>query len=66
MSLPSIVLAPFAGAHNLLGVGYGGRLVDALLERVSDQGSRHNMVTTDPTVDITQQVLPLFNGDATL
>ena len=24
------------------------------------------MVTVDPTVDITQQVLPLLNGDATL
>ena len=24
------------------------------------------MVTTDPTVDIAQQTLPLFNGDAAL
>ena len=66
MSLSSVVLTPFAGAHNLLGVGYCGRLVEALSERVSNQGSRCGMVTADPTVDIAQQTLPLFDGDAAL
>ena len=59
-----VVLAPFVGAYDLLGVGYRGRPVEALSERVSDQGSRRGMVTTDPTVDIAQQPLPLFDGDA--
>ena len=66
VSLPSVVLTPFIGAHHLLGVGYYGRPVEALLESVSDQGSRRGMVMVDPTVDIAQQTLPLFDGDATL
>ena len=66
MSLPSIVLAPFAGAYDLLSVGYCSGLVEALSERVPNQGSRCGMVTTDPTMDIAQQKLPLFDGDAEL
>ena len=52
MSLPSVVLAPFAGAYDLLSIGYRGRPVEALSEHVSDQGSRRDMVATDPTMDI--------------
>ena len=66
MSLPSVVLAPFAGAHDLLGVGYYNGPIEALLECVSDQGSRRDMVTAYPTMDIAQQMLPLFDGDAAL
>ena len=66
MSLPSIVLTPFAGAHDLLGVGYYGGPVEALLERVFNQGSRCSVVTADPIMDIAQQMLPLFDGDAAL
>ena len=54
MSLPSIVLAPFTGAYDLLGVHYSGGLVEAQSECVSNQGSRRGMVTVDPTVDIVQ------------
>ena len=66
MSLPSVVLTPFIGEHNLLDIGYYDRPVEALSECVSDQGSRHGMVTADPTMDIAQQTLPLFEGDAAL
>ena len=66
MGLPSVVLAPFVGGYDLLSVGYHGRPVEALLERVSDQGSRRGMVTADPIMDIAQQTLPLFEGDAAL
>ena len=66
VSLPSIVLVPFAGAHNLFSVGYYGRLVEALPECIFDQGSRHGMVTVDPTVDVAQQLLLLFERDAAL
>ena len=51
--LPSVVLTPFAGAHKLFSVGYYGQLVEALSECVSDEGSMHRMVTTDPTMDFT-------------
>ena len=53
VSLPSVVLAPFAGAYDLLGVGYCSGPVEALSECVPNQGSWHGMVTIDPTVDTT-------------
>ena len=66
MSLPSIVLAPFVGAYDLLSISYHGRLVEALSEHISNQGSGRGMVTADPTMDIAQQMLPLLEGDAAL
>ena len=66
VNLPSVVLTPFAGAYDLLGVGYCGGPVEALLECVSNQGPRRGMVTADPTVDVTQQKSSLFAGDAEL
>ena len=59
-------MTPFAHAYNSFGVGYYGWPVEALSERVFDQGPRCAMVPVDPTVDITQQLLPLFDGDAVL
>ena len=55
VSLPSIVLTPFAGAYDLLGVGYYSGLVEALSEYISNQGPWRGVVTIDPTVDVTQQ-----------
>ena len=52
MSLPSVVLAPLAGAYDLLSVGYYSGPVEALSECVHNQGSRRGVVTVDPTVDI--------------
>ena len=66
MGLPRVVLTPFIGAHNLFSVGYYSQPVEVLSEHVSDQGPRCGMVPTDPTKDITEQLLPLFDGDAAL
>ena len=66
MGLPSIILTPFVGAHNIFGAGYCGQPEEALSECISDQGPRRGMVTIDPTMDIAQQPLPLFDGDAAL
>ena len=66
MNLPSIVLTPIAGAYNLLGIGYCGGLVEALSECIPNQGPWCGMMTADPTMDIAQQKLPLFDGDAEL
>ena len=66
VGLLSIVLTPFTGAHNMFSVGYRGRPVEALSEHVFDRGPRRGMVPTDPSVDITQQLLPSFDGDAAL
>ena len=64
--MPSIVLAPFTGAHDLLGVGYSSGPVKALSECISNQGPWCGMVTTDPAVDVVQQESSLFAGDAEL
>ena len=66
VSLLGIVLTPFVGVYNLLGVGYCSGLVEALPVCVFDLGSRCSMVTAYPTMDIAQQTLPLFDGDAAL
>jgi hypothetical protein len=59
-------LTPLAGAHDLLGISHHGWPVEALSERVSDQGSRCDKMFAEPAVDIFQQALSLFDGDATL
>ena len=66
VSLLSVVLAPITGAYDLLSVGYCNGPIEALSERISNQGSRRGMVTTNPTMDIAQQTLSLFDGDAAL
>ena len=50
--LPSVVLAPIAGAYNLLGIGYCGGLVEALSECIPNQGPWCGMMTVDSTVDV--------------
>ena len=62
----SIVLTPFVGAYDLLGVGYYSGPIEALSECVANQGSRSSVVTAYPTVDITEQKLPLFDEDTEL
>ena len=64
--MPSVVLALFTGAYDLLGVGYCSGPVEALSKCVPNQGSRRGVVTVGPTMDITQQKLPLLDGDAEL
>ena len=66
MSLPSVVLTPFVGVYDLLGVGYYSGPVETLLECIPNQGSRRSMVTADPTVDVAQQKFSLFDGDTEL
>ena len=66
MSLPSVVLASFAGAYDLLGVGHRGWPVETLSKCVSDQGSRCGVMSADPSMDVFQHVLPLLSGDVTL
>ena len=64
--MPSVVLASFVGAYDLLGIGHRGRLVETLPECVSDKGFRCGVMFVDPSMDVFQQVLPLLDGDAML
>ena len=51
---------------HMLGIGYCGGPVEALSECIPNQGSRRGVVTADPTMDIAQQKLPLFDWDIEL
>ena len=53
MSLPSIVLTPFAGANNLP-------------KYILDQGSWRGVVPANTAMDVIQQPLTLFNRDTVL
>ena len=64
--LPSIVLTPFVGAYDLLGVDYCCEPVEALSECVFNQGPRRGMVTVDPAMDVAQQKFSLFARDTKL
>ena len=66
VSLPSIVLASFVGAYDLLGVAHHGWPVETLSECVSNQSPRCGVMFVDPSIDVFQQVLPLLGGDAML
>jgi len=52
--LPSVVLTPFAGAYNLLGIGYCGGPIETLSECLPNQGSWCGMVSACPSVDVAQ------------
>jgi hypothetical protein len=52
--------------YYLSGVSHGSGPVETLLERVSDEGAWHYVVAENALVDILQQPLPLFDGDAVL
>ena len=62
VSLPSIVLAPFIGVHDLLGLSYCSRPIEALSKYVSDQGSRCGMVTADPPWILLSKRFPYSMG----
>ena len=66
VSLSSIVLTPFVGAYNLLGVGYYSGPIEALSECIFNQGPRRGMVTADSTMDVAQQKSSLFARDVEL
>jgi hypothetical protein len=57
-------LAGVVGLHEVLCIGEGGGLVEALLERLSRQGSRGDVVGAHALMDVRQQRLPFFLGDA--
>jgi hypothetical protein len=59
-------LAPFAGAHNLVGVGDRGGPVEALAERVAHEGAWRRVVATHARVDVSEELTPLSDRYAPL
>jgi hypothetical protein len=61
---PSIVLAPFASAHDPLGVDICYWPVEPLAESIPNQGSQSSLVPADPAVDVLQQPVALLDRNA--
>ena len=66
MCLPGIELATLTGPHNVSGVGDRSGPVKALSKRVAHEGTWRGVVTADASVDVTDQLLALGGGDASL
>jgi hypothetical protein len=61
-----VELAPFASAHDLAGISDRGGLVEALKERVAHEGARRRVVTEYARVDVSKELAPLRDGNASL
>ena len=66
MRLPGVELAPLASPHDLGGIGNFSGPVEALPERIADEGARRGVVTADASVDVADQLLALGDGNASL
>ena len=64
--LSSVELATLTGPHDVGGVGDRGGPVKALSKRVTHEGSRRGVMTVGASVDVTDQLLALGDGDASL
>jgi hypothetical protein len=66
MSLACVELAPFAGAHDLVGIGNRCGPVEALAECVAHEGAQRCMVAAHAHVDVSNELPTVWNGDASL
>ena len=64
--LTGIELAAFAGPHDVIGISNRGGPVKALTKCITHEGALCGVVTADGSVDVTDQLLALGNGDASL
>ena len=60
----SIELATLAGPHNVGGVGDRGGPIETLPKRVTHEGSWCVVMTAGASMDVTDQLLALGDGDA--
>ena len=66
MRLPGVELVAHAGPHDFGGIGDRSGSVEALPERIADEGARRRVVATDPGMDVSDQLPTLGNGNAAL
>ena len=66
MCFSSIELAPLAGPHNVSGVGDRGGPVKALPKCVTHESAWRGVMAADASMDVTDQLLALGDGDASL
>jgi hypothetical protein len=62
--LAGVELAPFAGAHDLAGVGDSGGPVEALAERIAHEGARCCVVAAHARVYVPKELAPMRDGYA--
>ena len=53
MDFSCVELATLAGVHNVLGVGDGGWLIEAMSERLSDKSPQGRVMSARSGVDLT-------------
>jgi hypothetical protein len=66
VGLAGVLLPPFAGTHDLAGVGHRGGLVEALKERVAHEGAWRRVVAAYSCVDVAEELAPLRDWYALL
>jgi hypothetical protein len=66
IGLAGVELAPFAGAHDLAGVGDRGGPVEALAERVAHESVWRRMVAAYSRVYVLEELAPLRDRYTTL
>ena len=66
MCFSRIKLATRAGPHNVGGVGDRGGPVKALPKRVTHESAWGGVMAADASMDVTDQLLALGDGDASL
>jgi hypothetical protein len=66
VGLAGVELAPFAGGHDLTGISDRGGLVEALAERVADEGAQRRVVAAHARVDVSKELAPLRDGYTSL
>jgi hypothetical protein len=59
-------LAPFAGAHDLAGVGDRGGPVEALVECIAHEGAGCCVMAAHARMYISEELAPLRDGHASL
>ena len=66
MRLTGVELAALASLHDLCAVSYCNGPVKAMPKCVTHEGARRNLVATDASMDVADQLLALGDGDAPL
>jgi hypothetical protein len=62
----SVKLAPFAGAHDFVGISDNGGPLEALAKRVAHEGARRCVVDTHARMDVSNKLSTVGDGDAPL
>jgi hypothetical protein len=66
IGLAGVELAPFAGAHDLAGVGDRSGPVEALTERIAHEGAWCCVMAAHARMYIPEELAPLRDGHASL